>query len=122
MHAAYTAPGKAQVVAGAAIWAASQAVNLAVHVQLSGMRGAEGADDRAPPAGPLFALVACPNYTAEVAGWVGWSLATNIACGWAFTAVGLAQMTQWALSKLRGYRETDPAYARKRKAIIPFLI
>ncbi len=122
VHPAYTAPSKAKVVAGAAIWALSQAANFAVHVQLAGMRGAEGDTKRAPPGGPLFALVACPNYTAEVLGWVGWSLLSQIGAGYVFTLVGFAQMAEWSLKKLAGYRKDDAAWARARKAIVPWLL
>jgi len=31
-------------------------------------------------------------------------------------------MTVWALGKYKGYLKTDRAYAKKRKAIIPFVI
>lgn len=30
------------------------------------------------PSGPLFALVSCPNYTAEVLSWVGFSIMTQV--------------------------------------------
>ncbi len=42
---------------------------------------------------------------------------------WIFTAVGLTQMSQWALQKHRGYVKSDPAYKKLgRKAIIPFVL
>jgi len=95
--------------------------NLLVHLQLSGMRKEDGETTRNVPKGPLFALVSCPNYTFEVLSWVAFSLGTNIAMSWVFTAVGLAQMTDWALKKHRGYIKADPAN-KKKKAIIPFVI
>ncbi len=124
VHPAFTAPGKAQVAAGAALWLASQAANFAVHAQLAGMRGAEGSDDRRPPGGPLFALVTSPNYTAEVLGWVGWTAVTALTGAAVFTAVGFAQMAQWARAKHAGYKKTDAgrAYAKARAAIVPFLL
>lgn len=39
-----------------------------------------------------------------------------------FAIAGLYQMTVWALGKYRGYLKTDKAYARSRKAIIPFVL
>jgi hypothetical protein len=48
----------------------------------------EGSDARATPGGPLFALVSCPNYTAEVLSWVGFSIMTQIGVSYAFTVVG----------------------------------
>jgi very-long-chain enoyl-CoA reductase len=125
-HPQYTAPGAAQVAVGAALWLVSQALNLAVHLQLAGMRGAEGDDSRQPPGGWLFSLVTSPNYTTEALAWVGWSLVSNVAMGYVFTLAGLAQMAQWSLQKYRGYKESGDSkgkeYAQRRKAIIPFVL
>lgn len=105
------------------LWIASQLTNFAVHYQLSTMRPAEGSTKRDAPGGPLFALVSCPNYTAEVLGWVAWSMITQVALGYAFTLAGFLQMAQWALGKHRGYAKADPAYKKLgRKAIVPFLL
>lgn len=83
----------------------------------------EGSQDRRPPSGPLFSLVSCPNYTAEVLSWVGFSIATQVALSYAFTIVGFAQMAQWALGKHIGYVKADESYKRLgRKAIVPFLL
>lgn len=123
-HPAYSAPtNMTQVYLGIALMLVSECVNLAVHLQFAGMRPAEGSKKRDTPSGPLFALVSCPNYTAEVLSWVGFSIFTQISFAYMFTFVGLAQMTQWALAKHRGYIRSDPAYKKKgRKAIIPFVI
>jgi len=123
-HPAYTAPANMnQVYAGAAIMAVSELINFAVHMQLSFMRPKEGSKERRAPGGPLFALVSCPNYTAEVLGWVGFSIMTQIAGAYLFTLVGFAQMTQWALQKHVGYIRSDPTYKKLgRKAIVPFVI
>lgn len=40
---------------------------------------------------------------------------------WLFTAVGFAQMTQWAFGKHRGYTKQDPKL-KKRAAIVPFVL
>lgn len=123
-HPDYTAPKDTlQVQLGVALMAVSELVNAAVHVQLSRMRPAEGSDARDAPKGFLFSLVSCPNYTAEVLSWVGFTLATQIAMSGVFTLVGLLQMTQWAVGKHVGYLKSDPAYKKLgRKAIIPFII
>ena len=123
----YQAPAKAQVAAGAALWVASQLVNLAVHVQLAGMRaGGDGDNARRPPGGILFSLVTCPNYTAEVLGWVGWSMLSSIFVGYVFTLAGLLQMAQWALKKRSAYFKDEAGggreYAKQRNAIIPFVL
>ena len=122
--ARYTAPPRAVVLPAAGAWLAAQAVNLAVHVHFAAARGGgDGDRTRDAPSGPLFYLVSCPNYTAEIAGWVAWTLLTHVAAGGVFTLVGLAQMAQWALQKHAGYKKADPGYARLgRKAIIPFLL
>ena len=125
VHPAYQAPGKVQVALGAGLWVASQLTNLAVHLQLAGMRGGEGDNDRRPPQGPLFALVTSPNYTAEVLGWLGWSVMSSIAMGYLFTLGGFVQMAQWSLDKYRKYKgsgEEGKAYVKGRKSIIPFLL
>jgi very-long-chain enoyl-CoA reductase len=71
----------------------------------------------------LFALVSCPNYTAEVLSWVGFSIMTQVAFSYAFTLVGFAQMAQWALDKHRGYLKSDKEYRKLgRKAMVPFLL
>lgn len=123
-HPAYTAPAnQTQVLIGAAIMMVAELVNLAVHLQLSGMRSSEGSEDRKPPGGPLFSLVSCPNYTAEVLSWVGFSIMTQIALAYAFTLVGFLQMLEWALGKHKKYVETDPNYKKLgRKAMVPFII
>ncbi len=122
VHRRYTAPGFVQVVVGVTLWVVSQLVNLAVHLQLAGMRSEEGDDARKPPEGILFSLVTCPNYTAEVLGWVGWSVASNVFMGYCFTLVGLLQMGQWALQKYSGYKKANKAYTQGKKAILPFLL
>ncbi len=77
-HPLYTPANDNHVVIGGAIMALSELVNFLVHVQLRGMRSKEGDQSRKAPGGPLFALVSCPNYTAEVASWVGFSIMTNV--------------------------------------------
>ena len=121
--ARYTAPPRAVVAPAAAAWLAAQAVNFAVHWHFASARAGDGDRTRDAPRGALFALVSCPNYTAEVLGWVAWTALTHVAAGGLFTLVGLAQMTQWALQKHAGYLRADKAYAKLgRKAIIPFVL
>jgi very-long-chain enoyl-CoA reductase len=108
---------------GMSLMLVAELINFLVHLQLSMMRPNEGSEKREAPKGVLFSLVSCPNYTAEVLSWVGFSLATKIASSWAFTLVGFLQMTQWALQKHSGYKKSDENYKKLgRKAIVPFLI
>ena len=77
---------------------------------------------RPPPTGPLFSLVTSPNYTAEVSAWIGFAVMLRLLSVYVFAAAGFYQMTVWALGKYKGYLATDKAYARARKAIIPFVL
>lgn len=120
-HPDYTAPTHGLETVAAAAWGLFELGNLLVHLQLSGMRKTDGDTSRNVPKGPLFSLVSCPNYTFEVLGWAAFSLGCNVTVSWIFTAVGLAQMADWALKKHKGYVKVDPAN-KKKKAIIPFLL
>ena len=121
-------------------WIACQVWNFSVHVALRRAGNAHrraqaqatgGANNakvrRRPPSGPLFARVSCPNYTAEVGGWLAFSVMTNTFYGYVFTAVGLAQMAVWARKKHRAYVKQEPGYAfgpggARRHAIVPFVL
>jgi len=123
---AFVAPSPDVVKAGLAIFLISELGNLYCHIKLSRMRPEEGSKERKFPTGFMFDLVACPNYFFEVMSWVGFTIMTNLPASAIFTFVGLAQMTQWALGKHKGYK-TDPATGEAykklgRKAIIPFII
>ncbi|KAM7454689.1 hypothetical protein BLSTO_04555 [Blastocystis sp. subtype 1] len=74
-------------------------------------------------AGPLFALVSCPNYTAEVSSWICFTIATHSLPALLFTLTGFLQMAAWAMKKHRGYIKTYGEEYRKlhRKAIVPFV-
>ncbi len=76
--------------AGMAAWAAGAALNLASDAALRRLRSRKGADGYyALPAGPLFAAVACPNYTGEALEWAGWAAAA----GWSVPATAFAVYT-----------------------------
>jgi very-long-chain enoyl-CoA reductase len=119
----FTPPSDLQVMLGFIIFVTSELGNLAVHIQLSNMRPAEGSQKREIPKGLLFNHVACPNYTFEVLSWVGFSIMTQTIFAYAFTLVGFLQMADWAQKKHRGYKKTyDKEYIKlRRKAIIPFI-
>ena len=68
------------------------------HVILANLRPA-GAKGYVIPRGFLFNLITCPNYTAEILGWVGFTVATQTAAAALFTLVGAGQMARWALGK-----------------------
>lgn len=95
--------------------------NLVAHVMLRNLRP-PGTRVRAIPRGFAFEYVSCPNYTFEVAAWLGFNLATQTVAGYAFMAVGAAQMVAWARGKHRNYRrEFGARYPRSRKVIVPFV-
>ncbi|EPY32648.1 enoyl reductase [Strigomonas culicis] len=120
-HPDYTAPSALATNIGAVVMVISEILNFAVHMQLSSMRKGDGDEARNTPAGPLFALVSCPNYLFEVLSWVGFSVGTSMFSAWFFTCMGLLQMTIWAQKKHAGYCKADAAN-KKKKAIIPFVI
>jgi very-long-chain enoyl-CoA reductase len=126
-HPLYTPPEQAVGVrtqAAVACWILCQIANLAVHLQFARARPrGDGSQARPYPKGMLFALVSCPNYTAEVGGWLCFSVMTGVLASYAFTLVGLGQMTAWAKKKHRAYHRAHEGYkALGRKAIIPFLV
>lgn len=92
------------------------------HVILANLRPAGAAKGYAIPRGFLFNLITCPNYTAEILGWVAFTVATQTAAAGLFTLVGAAQMAQWAIGKhkrllkVRG-REVGPG---KRGQVLPW--
>jgi hypothetical protein len=51
------------------------------------------------PRGFLFNIVTCANYTAEIWGWVLFSVGTQTAAAALFTAAGAYQMAVWAKQK-----------------------
>ena len=65
------------VYSGLAIFALSETGNFICHLMLRSLRPAEGSKVRPIPSGFLFDLVSCPNYTFEVAGWIGFSIMTE---------------------------------------------
>ncbi|KAK8792801.1 hypothetical protein WA158_004965 [Blastocystis sp. Blastoise] len=98
-------------------------INGAVHLQFRFMRGTDKTS-RPMPTGFLFALVSCPNYTAEVCSWICFSTMTHSFPSILFTLCGFYQMTEWALKKHRNYIKVyGTAYKNlHRKAIVPFLL
>jgi len=126
-HPAFTAPGDMDSLAvkiGLIIFAISELGNLTCHVMLRNLRPAAGSKLRPIPKGFLFNYVSCPNYTFEVAGWVGFSIMTGILASYAFTFVGFMQMYDWAKGKHAGYLKTygDEYKKLRRSVMIPFVL
>jgi very-long-chain enoyl-CoA reductase len=53
------------------------------------------------PAGFLFNYITCANYTAEIWGWILFTLGTHTVAAGLFTAAGAIQMADWARGKHR---------------------
>jgi very-long-chain enoyl-CoA reductase len=119
----YEPPSENFVFIGLIIFILSEIGNLICHIMLSNMRPKEGSTKRDIPRGFLFEYVACPNYTYEVASWIGFSIMTQIPFSYLFTLVGFLQMRDWAMKKHRQYKKDFPEEYPKlgRKAIIPFI-
>lgn len=118
----YAGPSSTAVTVGVVLMCVCELVNLAVHVQLRMMRPREGSTRRDPPTGPLFAFVTSPNYTAEVLGWLAFSIMTALPTAYIFTVIGFLQMKVWASDKYRNYKKSHPQYAASRTPIVPFLL
>lgn len=84
----------------------------------------DGDETRSAPTGILFSLTTCPNYTAEVYAWIGFTIMTNALPSLIFTLFGLFQMTEWAIKKHKQYIVSTNGEYKKfgRKAILPFII
>lgn len=108
-------------LAGLALFAVAELLNLLAHLKLANLRPA-GTTTRAIPRGfPLFDVVTCPNYFFELLAWVGVALVNRSWATVLFIAVGGATMALWAKKKERRYRKEFPEYKRKRAAMVPFL-
>ncbi|KAL3425485.1 3-oxo-5-alpha-steroid 4-dehydrogenase [Phlyctema vagabunda] len=104
---------------GLALYAFGELANLYTHRVLSNLRS-PGGTERGIPQGFGFGLVTCPNYMFETLAWVGMILVSKSLSTAVFTAIGLAQMQQWAVGKEKKYREEfGDKYKKKRYPVIP---
>jgi very-long-chain enoyl-CoA reductase len=127
LHPLYTMPSNVnRRYFGVGLFVVSELLNLKAHIDLRNLRPA-GTRVRRVPRGISFNLVSCPNYLFEILSWVGFTLASQSVAAAAFTAVGAAQMTAWAIQKHKRYRkefdgqEGRELYPKSRKILIPFL-
>jgi very-long-chain enoyl-CoA reductase len=51
------------------------------------------------PTGFLFNYITCANYTAEIWGWILFTIGTRTLAAGLFTAAGAFQMAEWARGK-----------------------
>jgi very-long-chain enoyl-CoA reductase len=117
-HPLYSDPPFLQTCIALACSLLCQVANYRCHVILSNLRK-PGSTEYVIPKGFLFDYITCPNYTAEVLGWIGFTVATQTVTAGLFTLVGAAQMAQWAAGKHARLRKTfngqdgKPKYPRR---------
>lgn len=98
-HPLYTAPPRVQTYFALTIALVCQATNYKCHVILSNLRLGSTREAYVIPRGFLFDIITCPNYTAEVCGWIAFSVATQALPAFIFAIVGAGQMAIWAAGK-----------------------
>lgn len=113
-HPLYTPPPLNQTYAALAFSLLCQLANFKCHLILSGLRP-PGGRGIGLPQGFLFNFISCPNYTAEIMGWVGFTVATQTLPAALFTLVGAGQMAVWAAGKHRRLLKTFDGKDGRRK-------
>lgn len=68
------------------------------HIILSNLRK-PGEKAYKIPTGFLFNYITCANYTAEIWGWILFTIGTKTTAAGLFTAAGAFQMAEWAKGK-----------------------
>lgn len=104
-HPLFTPPPIARTHLALGISMLAQAANFLCHRILATLRPA-GTGGYVIPRGFLFNIITCPNYTMEIVGWVGFTVATQTLAAALFTLVGAGQMAQWAVGKHARLRKT----------------
>lgn len=104
-HPKYTEPPHTWAIALFAGAFMCQVANFWCHVILANLRP-PGQTAYVIPRGFLFEFITCPNYTAEVLGWLLFTLATSALPALLFGAAGTFQMLQWAAAKHARLRRT----------------
>lgn len=124
-HPLYTSPPLMQTYIALGCSLVCQLCNYKCHVILSNLRP-PGSTEYVIPKGFLFNYITCPNYTVEILGWVGFTIATQTLTAGIFTLVGAGQMAQWALGKHARLKRTFngkngmPKYPRRWIMMPPF--
>jgi len=117
-HPLYTSAPLPQVQALLALALVCQLGNALCHIQLASLRSG-GKTGYQIPQGWMFRIVACPNYTCEILGWVLFTAATRTLWAGIFTLAGAAQMTEWAVKKYSRLRKLFGNAYPKRWIILP---
>lgn len=99
-HPKYTAPPEWQSLVCFALAVVAQLSNLRCHIILANLRK-PGEKAYKIPSGFLFNHITCANYTAEIWGWILFTIGTRTLAAGLFTAAGAFQMAEWARGKHR---------------------
>lgn len=128
-HPLYTAPtfGTAQIAVGFFGFVVAEFGNYSIHAALRDLRPPGTRERKIPmpngnPLTNMFDLVSCPNYTYEALAWFSFSVMTQCVPALIFNAVGLYQMSVWALGKHKAYKKEFSNYPKQRRAIVPFVL
>jgi len=126
-HPLYTSPSDIQVKLALIGFIFCQIGNFSIHMLFKNLRKKGTTQRQIPlpngnPFSSLFNFVSCPNYTYEAGSWVCFTIMTSCFASGVFAALGLYQMSMWAIGKHNNYKREFSNYPRARKAIIPFLI
>eukprot|EP00775_Hariotina_reticulata_P013395 gene13395-13523_t len=99
-HPKFTPPPETQSLVCFALALVAQVSNLRCHQILSNLRK-PGERGYKIPKGFLFNYITCANYTAEIWGWILFTIGTQTVAAGLFTAAGAFQMAEWARGKHR---------------------
>jgi 3-oxo-5-alpha-steroid 4-dehydrogenase 1 len=110
--------GDIRFVAGAALFAAGAALNVAAD-EVLGTQSRGGSARYRIPEGRLFRWISCPNYLGEIVEWTGWAVATWSLPGASFAVWTAANLIPRAAAHHRWYRHTFRDYPPGRRALIP---
>ncbi len=108
-------------LAGSALFLAGLAAHVHSDEVLLALRG-RGEVGYAIPQRGLHRLVASPNYLGEIVEWIGFAVLTASPAAAAFAFWTAANLVPRAFANLRWYRRTFPAYPRRRRALVPFVL
>ena len=124
-HPLYSSPPEQRAVIALGLSMLCQLANARCHVILSNLRP-PGSKAYVMPTGFLFRFITCANYTCEIYGWVGFTVATQCLPAGLFTLAGALQMAQWAaakhkrLRKLFDGKDGRPKYPHRWIMLPPF--
>jgi very-long-chain enoyl-CoA reductase len=91
---------------------AAAAVACRCHIILANLRK-PGEKAYKIPSGFLFNYITCANYTAEIWGWILFTIGTRTLAAGLFTAAGAFQMADWARGKHRRLQKVRVCFFAK---------